>query len=55
MRCVVSRSDVGAVVAGAGAGLVFRSTVVRPGALAPVDVRGEVLASLFLTAYAGLN
>ncbi|WP_193614378.1 MFS transporter [Nocardioides lijunqiniae] len=46
---------VGAVVAGAGVGLVFRSAVARAAALAPAEVRGEVLAALFLTAYAGLT
>ncbi|WP_212721520.1 MFS transporter [Nocardioides dongxiaopingii] len=46
---------VGAVVAGVGVGLVFRSAVVRAGALAPAGQRGEVLAALFLTAYAGLT
>lgn len=45
----------GAVVAGTGVGLVFRSAVARAVTLAPADVRGEVLAALFLIAYAGLT
>ncbi|WP_134739954.1 MFS transporter [Nocardioides sp. 503] len=46
---------VGAVVTGVGVGLVFRSAVARAAALAPAESRGEVLAALFLTAYAGLT
>ncbi len=45
----------GGVVAGAGVGLVFRSAVARAGSLAPAEVRGETLAAIFLTAYAGLT
>ncbi|MEO7753120.1 MAG: MFS transporter [Terracoccus sp.] len=45
----------GGVVAGAGVGLFFRSAVGRAGSLAPVEVRGETLSAIFLTAYAGLT
>jgi MFS family permease len=44
----------GGVVAGAGVGLVFRGAVATAGALADPASRGEVLAALFLIAYAGL-
>ncbi|CAM3631926.1 MFS transporter [Kibdelosporangium persicum] len=44
----------GAVVAGAGVGLAFRSAVATAASLAEPEVRGEVLAALFLGAYAGL-
>ncbi|ONI88933.1 MFS transporter [Actinosynnema sp. ALI-1.44] len=46
---------VGAVIGGAGTGLVFRSSVATAAALAEPAVRGEVLAALFLGAYAGLS
>ena len=42
------------VVAGAGAGTLFRSAVAGAAALADPAGRGEVLAALFLIAYAGL-
>ncbi|GAA1590968.1 MULTISPECIES: MFS transporter [Kribbella] len=45
---------VGGVVAGAGVGLVFRGAVATAAALADPSSRGEVLAALFLIAYAGL-
>jgi dipeptide/tripeptide permease len=46
---------VGGVVAGAGQGLVFRSAIgVALGTAAPEN-RGEVLAAMFLVAYAGLT
>lgn len=45
----------GAVVAGAGTGLVFRSSVATAASLAEPEIRGEVLAALFLAAYAGLS
>ncbi|TDD13037.1 MFS transporter [Kribbella turkmenica] len=44
----------GGVVAGAGAGLVFRAAVATAASLADAGSRGEVLAALFLIAYAGL-
>jgi len=45
---------VGGVVAGAGVGLVFRGAVATAASLADPTSRGEVLAALFLIAYAGL-
>jgi MFS family permease len=45
---------VGGVVAGAGVGLVFRGAVATAASLAAPSSRGEVLAALFLIAYAGL-
>ncbi|MFD7153148.1 MFS transporter [Kribbella sp. NPDC059898] len=45
---------VGGIVAGAGVGLVFRGAVATAAALADPSSRGEVLAALFLIAYAGL-
>ncbi|ONI67901.1 MFS transporter [Kribbella sp. ALI-6-A] len=45
---------VGGVIAGAGVGLVFRAAVATAAGLADADSRGEVLAALFLVAYAGL-
>jgi MFS family permease len=44
----------GGVAAGAGVGLVFRAAVATVASLADSGSRGEVLAALFLTAYAGL-
>jgi MFS family permease len=44
----------GGVVGGAGLGLVFRGSVATAASLADPGSRGEVLAALFLTAYAGL-
>ncbi|HET6299287.1 MAG TPA: MFS transporter [Kribbella sp.] len=44
----------GGVAAGAGVGLVFRAAVATVASLADAGSRGEVLAALFLTAYAGL-
>jgi MFS family permease len=44
----------GGVCAGAGVGLVFRGAVATAASLADPGSRGEVLAALFLTAYAGL-
>ncbi|MBB4684206.1 MFS transporter [Amycolatopsis jiangsuensis] len=44
----------GAVLAGAGVGLGFRASVGTVAALADPHARGEVLAALFLAAYAGL-
>jgi MFS family permease len=43
------------VVAGAGVGLLFRAAVATAGSLAPAHARGEVLAALFLMAYAGIT
>jgi MFS family permease len=44
----------GGVVAGGGAGLVFRGAVATAASLADEGSRGEVLAALFLITYAGL-
>ncbi len=44
----------GGVVAGAGVGIQFRSAVAAAASLAQPAARGEVLAALFLIAYAGL-
>lgn len=45
---------IGGVVAGAGAGIMFRAAIAGAGALAAPDRRGETLALLFLIAYGGL-
>ncbi|WP_238153512.1 MFS transporter [Kribbella speibonae] len=45
---------IGGIVAGVGVGLVFRGAVATAAALADPSSRGEVLAALFLIAYAGL-
>ncbi|MEV5960542.1 MFS transporter [Kribbella sp. NPDC051952] len=45
---------VGGVIAGVGVGLVFRGAVATAASLAGPTSRGEVLAALFLIAYAGL-
>ncbi|GAA1602058.1 MFS transporter [Kribbella hippodromi] len=45
---------IGGIVAGAGVGLVFRGAVATAASLADPSSRGEVLAALFLIAYAGL-
>ncbi|GAB3942036.1 MFS transporter [Kribbella albertanoniae] len=45
---------IGGVIAGAGVGLVFRGAVATAALLADAGSRGEVLAALFLIAYAGL-
>lgn len=45
---------IGGVIAGAGVGLVFRGAVASAASLADSGSRGEVLAALFLIAYAGL-
>lgn len=42
------------ILAGAGVGLVFRGAMLTAGALARPERRGEVLAGMFLVAYAGL-
>jgi MFS family permease len=44
----------GGLVAGAGAGLVFRACLAVAAGLAPADRRGETLAGLFLAGYLGL-
>lgn len=44
----------GGLVAGAGVGLLFRSSLDTAGELAPAHARGEGLAAVFLVAYAGL-
>ncbi|GMA26566.1 MFS transporter [Luteimicrobium album] len=46
---------VGGVLAGAGQGLVFRSTIGVAVASSAPENRGEVLAAMFLAAYAGLT
>ncbi|WP_432884462.1 MFS transporter [Kribbella sp. CA-245084] len=45
---------IGGIVAGVGVGLVFRGAVATAASLADPSSRGEVLAALFLIAYAGL-
>jgi MFS family permease len=45
---------VGGVVAGAGVGILFRSSVGVAASLAAPGQRGEVLAAVFLVGYAGL-
>jgi hypothetical protein len=42
------------IVAGAGAGILFKGTVTTIASLAPDHARGEALAGLFLAAYVGL-
>jgi Major Facilitator Superfamily len=44
----------GGIVAGSGVGLIFRASVATAAGLAQPPYRGEVLAALFLAAYAGL-
>jgi len=46
---------VAGVIAGAGVGLVFTSSIAVAAASARPDNRGEVLAGMFLAAYAGLT
>lgn len=46
---------VGGIVAGAGAGVVFKAALAVAGALAPASNRGEVLAGIFLLGYLGLT
>jgi len=45
----------GGVVTGAGAGLVFRGSLVAAGSTALLESRAEVLAGFFLGAYVGLS
>jgi hypothetical protein len=45
----------GAVVAGAGVGLLFRSALGVAGGLTAPERRGEVLAAVFLAAYVGIS
>ncbi|MFD1120671.1 MFS transporter [Sphaerisporangium aureirubrum] len=45
---------IGGILAGAGAGVLFKATVSRVLTLATPEHRGEALAGLFLTAYVGL-
>jgi hypothetical protein len=42
------------ILAGAGVGVIFRGAMLTAGSLAAPDQRGEVLAGMFLFAYAGL-
>ncbi|WP_396288989.1 MFS transporter [Curtobacterium sp. KT1] len=44
----------GGVVAGGGVGLLFRCALARAGSTSEPSTRGEVLAAVFLIAYAGL-
>lgn len=44
----------GGVLSGAGAGLLFKSSITAVGSLATTGTRGETLAGLFLIAYLGL-
>ncbi|XVU27179.1 MFS transporter [Actinoplanes sp. CA-054009] len=46
---------IGGVIAGAGAGILFKSAVGRIAAAAPPAERGGALAGLFLVGYAGLT
>jgi MFS family permease len=46
---------VGGVVAGGGVGLLFRAALTRAGSTSGPETRGEVLAAVFLIAYAGLT
>lgn len=46
---------VGGIVAGAGVGLVFRTSVATAASLATPESRGEVLAAIFLVGYSGLS
>jgi MFS family permease len=46
---------IGGLVAGAGAGLVFRGALAVAGSTAPDAARAEVLAGYFLGAYVGLS
>jgi MFS family permease len=46
---------IGGIVTGAGAGLVFRGSMVAAGNASPVESRGETLAGFFLGAYVGLS
>jgi MFS family permease len=44
----------GGLIAGAGVGLLFRSSLDTAGELAPAHAKGEGLAAMYLIAYAGL-
>jgi len=46
---------IGGIVTGAGAGLVFRGSLVAAVGTAPPGSRAEVLAGFFLGAYIGLS
>jgi hypothetical protein len=46
--------DISGVLAGAGVGLLFKSSIAVAASLAVPDRRGEVLAAIFLIAYTGL-
>lgn len=46
---------IGGVVTGAGAGLVFRGSMVAAGNASSIESRGETLAGFFLGAYVGLS
>lgn len=46
---------IGGIVTGAGAGLVFRGSMVAAGNASPIESRGETLAGFFLGAYVGLS
>lgn len=46
---------IGGIITGAGAGLVFRGSMVAAGNASPVESRGETLAGFFLGAYVGLS
>lgn len=45
----------GGIVSGGGVGLLFRSALARAGSTSAPETRGEVLAAVFLIAYAGLT
>jgi MFS family permease len=46
---------IGGVVAGAGAGLLFKGSIATVAALAPPESRAEVLAGFFLAGYLGIS
>jgi hypothetical protein len=45
----------GGVITGAGAGMVFKGSLVAAASVAPEGARAEVLAGFFLGAYVGLS
>jgi MFS family permease len=46
---------IGGVITGAGAGMVFKGSLVAAASTAPAEARAEVLAGFFLGAYVGLS
>jgi MFS family permease len=45
----------GGIVAGGGAGMLFKGSIATIGALAPPEARAEVLAGFFLSGYIGIS